>query len=174
MLPEDLGLKTQLLKDLQTKGYLGLMCTSTSTFTLGDFEAQGLYLNRLSLLHFSNPINAFKIVEVSSANLLDDELLGTREDYLRKLDHIGIEVPDSKGFIINRLFFRYLREALVMHCCEGVDRGVIDKVMIGGIGQKMGPFEIIELIGKRTTKLVLLSLYGEIDQKIVEFLDTDD
>ena len=174
MLPENLELKTQILREFQSEGFLGLICTSTSTFTLSNFKMHGIHLTNFSLLHFSNPIHAFKIVEVSNGGLLDNRLLSIREDYLKAIDRIGVEVPDSRGFIINRLFFSYLREALIMHCCEGVDRDVIDRVMIGGTGQKMGPFEVVTLIGRRTTKLVLLSLYGKIEKEVLNFLDESD
>jgi 3-hydroxybutyryl-CoA dehydrogenase len=72
-----------------------------------------------------------------------------------------IKVPDISGFVLNRIIFSMLFEALQLESNYSISRIDINKTMKQGCGMPMGPFEIINLIGADTVRQVLLNLYPD-------------
>lgn len=169
-LPESLNIKVKYFNSLLDLGFSGLLCTNTSTITIQEFESRGLSNQQLCLLHFANPISALNVVEISQITKLKMNLQTNLRSYLELTELKYFVVPDSKGFVINRIIFAQIHEALILHCCEGVDTETINNLMKLGCGQKMGPFEIVELVGRKTVYLVLENLYGVIHPQIKKYL----
>jgi 3-hydroxybutyryl-CoA dehydrogenase len=115
-------------------------------------------------MHFFNPPALMKLVEVvATADSSEDALAATAEVGSR-MGRTPIRAKDSPGFIANRLARPFTLESLRM-LAEGVaDAATIDRVCRLGGGFRMGPFELIDLIGLDVNLSVAHSFYYQVGE----------
>ncbi len=145
---EDLGIKKKLFADLE--GILSadaVLATNTSSLSVTAIAAACGIPERVIGLHFFNPAPLLPLVEVVPG-LATDPALGARMCALMKAwGKAPVVCKDTPGFIVNRVARPFYGEALRIYE-EGIaDMATIDHAMrtIGGF--KMGPFELMDLIG---------------------------
>ena len=85
------------------------------------------------------------LVEVVRSKTSNDETIATLVDLVRKLGKVPVVVADSPGFLVNRILFPYLDEAVRM-VIEGVAGEEIDRDAVR-FGMPMGPLELLDQIG---------------------------
>ena len=122
-LPEELELKQRELARAQEASPRAILATNTSSLRIGDIAAELSDPSRLLGTHFFNPPSAFSIVELIAGAATDPAVTAEMVAILRSLGREPIRVGDVPGFVINRLQFALLREAV-----ELVDQGVVDPV----------------------------------------------
>ena len=109
-------------------------------------------------MHFFNPAHIMKLVEVISGAATSPEVAETIKQLALKLEKTPVMAQDSPGFIVNRVARHYYVEGLKL-LEEGVaDVETIDKLMQNS-GFKMGPFELMDLIGVDTNFSVTTSMF---------------
>ena len=149
-LPESLEIKQHELREAQTTTPSAILCTSTSSLRVSDIATALDDPTRLVGTHYLNPLFAFDVVELVHSAKSDAAVVGHVERILIELGRRPIRVADVSGFVINRLQFSLLREAISL-----VDSGVIsaedlDVLMREGLGARWsaaGPFEVVSLGG---------------------------
>lgn len=161
--PEVLELKQELLGRLSQLNPTNLLATNTSTLSVSAIAAKVTNPARLLGLHFFNPAQRMKLVEVIPGLQTAPEGV---EKALRLMQAWGKEpvtVSDSPGFLVNRVARPFYGEALRLHA-EGVSKEAIDWVL-KGLGFPMGPFELMDLIGLdvnfAASQSVYQGFYGE-------------
>ena len=160
--PEDLELKRGLFAALaEICGSDAILATNTSSLPVTAISEGVPAPERIVGMHFFNPPALMKLVEVVSTERSSEAALGTTAEVGRRMGRTPIRAKDSPGFIANRLARPFSLESLRM-LAEGVaDAETIDRVVRMGGGFRMGPFELIDLIGLDVNLSVARSFYDQ-------------
>jgi 3-hydroxybutyryl-CoA dehydrogenase len=160
--PEDLELKRGLFAALaETCGAKAILATNTSSLPVSEIGAEVPGPERLVGMHFFNPPALMKLVEVVATERSSEAALAATTEVGRRMGRTPIRAKDSPGFIANRLARPFTLESLRM-LAEGVaDAATIDRVCRLGGGFRMGPFELIDLIGLDVNLSVARSFYRQ-------------
>ncbi len=144
--PENLSLKKNVLAELTPLiGPETIVATNTSALSVHEL-ARGLsYRERFLGWHFFNPAPRMPLVEVIPTVFTAAEVVERSLSILKEVEKVPIVAPDVPGFIVNRVARPYYVEAL-RQAERGVPVETVDKLM-EGIGFRMGPFRLMDLIG---------------------------
>ena len=96
-------------------------------------------------LHFFNPVAQMPLVEVIHSAQTQPEPLAAAMAFARRLDKLPLPCRSGPGFLVNRVLFPYLHEALYA-AGEGVPLALIDRVAVE-FGMPMGPIELSDVVG---------------------------
>ena len=99
-------------------------------------------------MHFFNPVDRMKLVEVIRGEKTSDETVVTLVAQAKKIGKTPIVVKDCPGFLVNRILFPYINESLVL-LEEGAKPRAIDKAAVA-FGMPMGPITLNDLVGLDT------------------------
>jgi 3-hydroxybutyryl-CoA dehydrogenase len=158
---EDLEIKRGLFQELEMIcGDETILATNTSSLPVVAI-AGGLRLPGRSLgLHFFNPAPLMPLVEVVSSMLTDDGLAGEMTELMRHWGKVPVLAKDTPGFIVNRVARPFYGESLRL-LEEGIaDEATIDHALTAVGGFRMGPFELMDLIGNDINFAVTSSVYA--------------
>jgi 3-hydroxybutyryl-CoA dehydrogenase len=160
--PEDLELKQELFAALADAcGPETILASNTSSLPVTAIAAKVPNPERVVGMHFFNPPALMKLVEVVATARSSEAALGATTEVGRRMGRTPIRAKDSPGFIANRLARPFSLESLRM-LAEGVaDAPTIDRVVRLGGGFRMGPFELIDLIGLDVNLSVARSFYSQ-------------
>lgn len=143
--PEDLDLKRDLFAAAARVEPAAKLATNTSTLSVTAIAAACPDPGRLIGLHFFNPPGLMRLVEVVPGVRTAPELVPAAVELVRRLGREPVVAKDAPGFIVNRLARPFYLEALRLHG-EGVPVEAVDAALRGA-GFRMGPFELLDLIG---------------------------
>ncbi|MEJ7784504.1 MAG: 3-hydroxyacyl-CoA dehydrogenase family protein [Solirubrobacteraceae bacterium] len=145
---EDLEAKSQLLAQLGVHlAPEAILATTTSSLSVEALAAAGGAPERFAGLHVFNPVPKMKLVEVIFPQAASEE---TRERTPALCDDLGktaVVVPDSPGFVVNRLLFPFLFSAVDLLDSSGLAPQAIDECMKLGAAHPMGPLELLDFVG---------------------------
>jgi 3-hydroxybutyryl-CoA dehydrogenase len=160
--PEDLELKRELFAALADAcDPAAILATNTSSLPVTEIASGAPNPERVVGMHFFNPPALMKLVEVVATTASSEEALATTAGVGERMGRTPIHAKDSPGFIANRLARPFSLESLRM-LAEGVaDAPTIDRVVRLGGGFRMGPFELIDLIGLDVNLSVARSFYRQ-------------
>ncbi|HEU5062103.1 MAG TPA: 3-hydroxyacyl-CoA dehydrogenase NAD-binding domain-containing protein [Solirubrobacterales bacterium] len=146
--PESVELKRNLfLKLAETLGPTPVLATNTSSLRVAEI-AQGVpQPERVVGMHFFNPPALMKLVEIVAAERSSEEALAAATAVAERMGRAPIRAKDSPGFVANRLARPFSLESLRMLGDGVADAPTIDRVARLGGGFRMGPFELLDLIG---------------------------
>jgi 3-hydroxybutyryl-CoA dehydrogenase len=147
-----------------------LIASCTSTFTLAELSATLNNPSKLQIAHFSNPMSKLNLVEVVLAKNLTAEEQELFIGILNQLQRKIFYVPDQHGFVLNKLLFPYLKQALNLKMDCELSTTEIDEIMRSGCNFPLGPFATMRLIGVPTVLNVFTSLGIDLDDNQREVL----
>lgn len=124
-----------------------VLATNTSSLAVTAIAGKLRFPDRVCGLHFFNPATRMKLVEVVQAHQTSSDTVERCVQFAREIGKEPVVVQDSPGFIVNRCARPFYGEAL--RCLgDGIaDVPTIDRILKEGGGFKMGPFEVMDLIG---------------------------
>jgi 3-hydroxybutyryl-CoA dehydrogenase len=156
---ERLEVKQNIFKDLAAiNGPETILASNTSSIPITQIAAAIPNPERVVGMHFFNPAHIMKLVEVISGAATSETVAETVRQLAIKLEKTPVMAKDSPGFIVNRVARHFYVEGLKV-LEEGVaDVEAIDKLMQAS-GFKMGPFELMDLIGVDTNYSVTTSMF---------------
>lgn len=157
---EDLDLKRQLFRDLELNSAPStLLVSNTSALSIAAL-AEGLQRpERVAGLHFFNPVHKMPLVEVIRTERTKLKVLEELCAWVATLGKTPIIVKDSPGFLVNRVLFPYLHEALVL-VGQGMRPALIDET-IRRFGLPMGPLELLDHVGLDVAGDIVRALMGQ-------------
>ena len=160
--PEDLALKRGLFAQLESIcGPEAVLATNTSSLPVTEIAAELTLPGRACGMHFFNPPALMKLVEVVAGERSDEAALAAVTRVARTMRREPVRATDAPGFIVNRCNRPFSLEALRM-LGEGVaTHAEIDLVMRERGGYRMGPFELMDLIGIDVNLEVARSFYRQ-------------
>jgi 3-hydroxybutyryl-CoA dehydrogenase len=160
--PEDLGLKRELFAALADAcGPNTILASNTSSLPVTAIAALVPHRERIVGMHFFNPPALMKLVEVVATAESSKEALDATTEVGKRMGRTPIRAKDSPGFIANRLARPFSLESLRMLADGVADVETIDRVCRLGGGFRMGPFELIDLIGLDVNLSVARSFYAQ-------------
>lgn len=146
---EDESVKTQAYEELS--GILrpdAILCSNTSTISISRMARSVRSPERFAGLHFFYPVDRMKLVEVIRGEKTSDETIVALVELARRLRKTPIVCRDCAGFLVNRILFPYMNEAVLL-LLEGAGMDQIDKVATR-FGFPMGPIALHDLVGLDT------------------------
>ena len=160
---ERLDVKQQLFRLLENNSKGSILASNTSSLSITEIASGLKYPQRFVGLHFFNPATLMNLVEVVRGTSTDDSVMSIMMDFSKSLNKTAVLVKDSPGFIVNRVARHFYVEALKL-LEEGVaSHEQIDR-LLRNAGFKMGPFELMDLIGMDINFAVTSSLYQAFHQ----------
>lgn len=161
---EKLDIKKELFTRLEAINTEScILTTNTSSIPVTQIASALRHPQRFAGLHFFNPAPIMKLVEIISGVNTNTETIGTLKALCQKLGKTAVLAKDSPGFIVNRVARHYYVEALKLLEENVSDIQTIDTLMKAS-GFKMGPFELMDLIGVDTNFSVTTSIYHAFHQ----------
>ena len=160
---ERLDVKQQLFRVLENSSKGSILASNTSSLSITEIASGLKYPERFVGLHFFNPATLMNLVEVVRGTSTDDSVMSIMMDFSKSLNKTAVLVKDSPGFIVNRVARHYYVEALKL-LEEGVAAHEQIDVLLRNAGFKMGPFELMDLIGMDINFAVTSSLYQAFHQ----------
>jgi 3-hydroxybutyryl-CoA dehydrogenase len=157
--PEDRALKEDLFRRLDAACPAPtVLATNTSSLSVTVLGAAVAEPERVVGMHFFNPAPVMRLVEVVAGARSGAPALEAAEALARRMGKTPVRVTDTPGFVVNRVARPFYGEALRM-LGEGV-AGVeaIDNT-VRELGFRMGPFELIDLIGVEVNFAVTRSVW---------------
>lgn len=109
-------------------------------------------------LHFFNPADRMKLVEIISTNVTKEHHVERVRQFAGEIGKTAVMAKDSPGFIVNRVARHYYVESLKLLEEEAADVKGMD-ALLRASGFKMGPFELMDLIGLDTNLAVTTSVF---------------
>lgn len=161
---EKLELKQELFQFLETINSENcIFATNTSSIPITQI-ARGLkHPDRLVGVHFFNPANLMKLVEVIQGASTSPSIAQKAFDWSTSLGKTTVFAKDAPGFIVNRVARHFYVEALKIAEENVAGFEVID-ALIESTGFKMGPFKLMDLIGVDTNYSVTNSMFEQFNQ----------
>lgn len=122
-----------------------ILVSNTSALSVSGLAAATERADRVAGLHFFNPVHRMQLVEVVQARETSASTIAALVGVVRRLGKVPIVVQDRPGFLVNRILFPYLDEAVRM-VCEGTSVEQIDREA-RQFGMPMGPLELLDQVG---------------------------
>ena len=161
---EKLDIKKELFSALEAVNQdTCILTTNTSSIPVTQIASALKNPSRFAGLHFFNPAPVMKLVEVIRGEATNPETLTMLKRFSESLGKICVEAKDSPGFIVNRVARHYYVEALKLVEENVADIQTVDQLM-RSCGFKLGPFELMDLIGVDTNFSVTTSIYNAFHQ----------
>ncbi|MEJ7876258.1 MAG: 3-hydroxyacyl-CoA dehydrogenase NAD-binding domain-containing protein, partial [Solirubrobacterales bacterium] len=160
--PEDLALKRSLFADLaETCGPSAILATNTSSIPVSEIAAEVDRPERVLGMHFFNPPALMRLVEVIAGERTAEPAIDAVTAVAHAMNREPVRAADAPGFIVNRCNRPFALEALRMLGEEVAGHAEIDRAIRDGGGYRMGPFELMDLIGVDVNLKVAQSFYSQ-------------
>ncbi|HEU4904130.1 MAG TPA: 3-hydroxyacyl-CoA dehydrogenase NAD-binding domain-containing protein [Flavisolibacter sp.] len=138
-----------------------IFASNTSSLSVSAIAEKLPNPERVAGLHFFNPAPLMKLVEVVRGRQTSNTVVKQLVDLTRAFGKVPVVCKDSPGFIVNRVARPYYIESLRMAEEGKVTYEVIDR-LLEGVGFKMGPFRLMDLIGNDINYAVSCSVYEQL------------
>jgi 3-hydroxybutyryl-CoA dehydrogenase len=142
-----------------------VFATNTSSLAVIDQAAATGRPERFVGLHYFNPAQVMKLVEVIRCVTTADEAFDTGLEFARSQGKLAIPTKDKAGFIVNRLLVPYMLDAI-----RAYEEGVgtvqeIDDAMKAGAAHPMGPLTLADFVGLDTLGAICDVMWNEFRER---------
>jgi 3-hydroxybutyryl-CoA dehydrogenase len=163
---ENLALKLEMWREVdQIVKPDAVFATNTSSLAVIDQAATTGRPGQFVGLHYFNPAQVMKLVEVVRCVTTTDDTFDTALEFARSEGKLAIPTKDKAGFIVNRLLVPYMLDAIRAYE-EGVGSvSEIDDAMKAGAGHPMGPLTLADFVGLDTMGSICDVLFDEFRER---------
>ena len=162
---EDLGIKQDVFSQLESLLEAdAILATNTSSIDLNKMGSKLKHPQRLVGMHFFNPAQVMALVEIVHSTETDSEVADLVFSLAEEWGKSPVHVRSSPGFIVNRAARPFYSEALVILKEGGTDAANCDAIMRDCGGFRMGPFELMDLIGLDVNYAVTCQIWKSYEQ----------
>jgi 3-hydroxybutyryl-CoA dehydrogenase len=160
--PEVVELKRQIFMELDRVCRPDVvLATNTSSLSVTEIAAATGRPARVAGMHFFNPVPAMKLVEVVSGARTSPETAAATAELARRLGKTPVQAKDTPGFIVNRIARPFPGEALRMFGENVASVRQIDRILRMAGRFRMGPFELMDLVGMDVNFAVNRSVFEQ-------------
>ncbi len=157
---ENLDIKRQLLKQLEAIcSDSCILASNTSSISITALAAEMQHPRRLLGMHFFNPAPVMKLVEVVSGIATDPDIAGCVHATASAWGKQAVHAKSTPGFIVNRVARPFYAEGLRLLEEGAADVATLDALIRTAGGFRMGPFELMDLIGHDVNYAVTCSVF---------------
>jgi 3-hydroxybutyryl-CoA dehydrogenase len=144
---EELGPKAELLRTAGDAAADADLATTTSSLSLDEIGAESGHTQRVFGLHPFNPVVKMDLIELCLPEAAREEIRPRASAWCEAIGKTVVEVPNEPGFVVNRLLFPYLFDAVRLMEQTGMEADAVDECMTLGANYPMGPLALLDLIG---------------------------
>ena len=158
--PENLEIKRMIFRNLSRIAKSScIFATNTSSLSISRLE-EGLDRHIIGM-HFFNPAQRMKLVEVVRSEKTPEELVGRVMTITKSIGKTPIEVKEYPGFVVNRILIPMINEAINVYAEGTATAEDIDIAMQLGASHPMGPLHLADLIGLDICLAIMEVIYAE-------------
>jgi 3-hydroxybutyryl-CoA dehydrogenase len=169
---EDAGVKCDIHRRLgELLPAETVIATTTSSLSVAELAAASGRPERFGALHVFNPVEKMKLVELSFPAEASETTRSALRELCGRLDKTAVEVPDAAGFVVNRLLFPYLFDAVRMLERNSIEPEAIDTCMKLGAGHPMGPLALLDFIGLDVAAAIGDSIGADVPARVRELIE---
>jgi 3-hydroxybutyryl-CoA dehydrogenase len=147
-----------------------LIATTTSSLSVAELAAASGRPERFGALHVFNPVEKMELVELSFPEQASAETRRRFHELCESLGKTAVEVPDAAGFVVNRLLFPYLFDAVRLLERNGIEPAAIDTCMKLGAGHPMGPLALLDFVGLDVAAAIGESIGADVPDRMRELI----
>jgi 3-hydroxybutyryl-CoA dehydrogenase len=136
-----------------------ILTTTTSSLSVTDIASLMNRQDRMIGFHFFNPANIMNLIEIIPNKNTSENTIRQAKDLADSLGKTSILVPDTPGFLVNRILFVMINEAIKILSYGTNTVSDIDTAMKLGANHPMGPLRLADFIGLDTCLTILENLY---------------
>jgi 3-hydroxybutyryl-CoA dehydrogenase len=144
---EDHDAKVELLTSLGESCPEADIGTTTSSLSIAKVGEEAGHPDRIFGLHPFNPVTKMELIELCVTDANRDGIADRARTWCHALGKTIVGVPDQTGFVVNRLLFPYLFDAVRLHERTGMDADDVDRCMTLGAGHPLGPLALLDMVG---------------------------
>jgi 3-hydroxybutyryl-CoA dehydrogenase len=168
---EDPGHKGALLAELAS--YTGpdeILATTTSSLSITALATASGHPDRFVGLHVFNPVTRMELIELAYGPDTRPDVRERTRAMCQALGKTPVEVPDTAGFVVNRLLFPYLFEAVELMDAAGMEPADVDRCMTLGAGMPMGPIALLDFVGLDVSQAIGETLGVPVPRRLKELV----
>ncbi len=124
-----------------------ILGTTTSSLSIEELAAASGRPERFAGIHVFNPVDRMPLVELVFPAAASDDTRARSEALCEALGKTPVEVPDTPGFVVNRLLFPLLFNAVRLMDEHDLAPETLDACMKLGAGHPMGPLKLLDFVG---------------------------
>ena len=143
-----------------------ILATTTSSLSVAELAGASGRPDRFGALHVFNPVEKMKLVELSFPDEATTETKLELHRLCERLEKTAVEVPDAAGFVVNKLLFPYLFDAVRLLERNGIDAQGIDTCMKLGAGHPMGPLALLDFVGLDVAAAIGESIGADVPDRV--------
>jgi 3-hydroxybutyryl-CoA dehydrogenase len=147
-----------------------VLATTTSSLSVSELAEASGRPDRFGALHVFNPVDRMKLVELSFPDAASDDTKRRLHELCEQLDKTAVEVPDAAGFVVNKLLFPYLFDAVRLLERDGLEPKAIDTCMKLGAGHPMGPLALLDFVGLDVAVAIGESIGADVPDRVRELI----
>lgn len=145
---EDYEVKNPLLAELAGVIDPGaVLASTTSSLSVNKLASAAGIAERFVGFHVFSPVPVMKLIEIVYADAATEDVRVRSRALCEAIGKVGVEVPDTPGFIVNRLLFPYLFDAARFLETSGLEPEAVDTAMKLGANFPMGPIALLDYVG---------------------------
>jgi 3-hydroxybutyryl-CoA dehydrogenase len=168
---EDIAVKCEvhgLLGDLLPPEVL--VASTTSALSVEALAEATRRPDRFACVHFFNPVEKMALVELAFPAEATEETRQRFRSLCEQLGKTAVEVPNTAGFVVNRLLFPYLFDAVRMLERDALEPQALDTCMKLGAGHPMGPLALLDFVGLDVSAAIGEAIGVEIPERVRELI----
>jgi 3-hydroxybutyryl-CoA dehydrogenase len=150
-----------------------VLASTTSSLSIEDLAARCERPDRFVGLHVFNPVTKMDLVELVFPAAASASTRGRALALCEKLGKTAVEVPDLPGFVVNRLLFPFLFEAVRLREETGLEPAAVDACLQLGAGHPMGPLALLDLVGLDVAQAIGRTIGADVPARIDELVAED-
>jgi 3-hydroxybutyryl-CoA dehydrogenase len=131
-----------------------ILASTTSSLSIERLAQESGRPQNFVGLHVFNPVTKMELVELIFPTSASERTRSRALELCEKFEKTPVEVPDVPGFVVNRLLFPYLFNAVRLVEETGMDPADVDTCMRLGAGHPMGPLALLDLVGLDVSKAI--------------------
>jgi 3-hydroxybutyryl-CoA dehydrogenase len=164
---EEHAAKSELLGRLGSQAVDGtILATTTSALSVSDLARASGRPDRFVGLHVFNPVPRMDLVELVFPEAADAATRARSRELCEALGKTPVEVPDTPGFVVNRLLFPFLFDAVRFMDDTGLEPQAVDDCMRMGAGHPMGPLALLDYVGLDVSAAIGRSIGAEVPARM--------
>jgi 3-hydroxybutyryl-CoA dehydrogenase len=148
-----------------------VLATTTSSLSVAELAGASGRPDRFGALHVFNPVDRMKLVELSFPDAATAETKQRLQDLCEQLGKTAVEVPDAPGFVVNKLLFPYLFDAVRLLERDGLAPEAIDTCMKLGAGHPMGPLALLDFVGLDVSAAIGESIGADVPRRVHDLIE---
>jgi 3-hydroxybutyryl-CoA dehydrogenase len=164
---EEQDAKAALLRELGGTATNGtILATTTSALSVSTLAEATGRPQRFVGLHVFNPVPKMDLIELVFPAAADEETRDRARALCAALGKTAVEVPDTPGFVVNRLLFPFLFDAVALLEQSGLEPQAIDDCMRMGAGHPMGPLALLDYVGLDVAAAIGRSIGAAVPERV--------